>query len=102
MAMEPRRYFQILVLVVGLVSLILAIARAYYGSRYMRCVLVAPIIFLGHVSFYYMTVLLSQEGVDWDHILLGNDLSFHAWAAGLSLHAIITVCYLVYAVSKRY
>lgn len=98
--MDPRRAIQIVAMTLSLVSLILVISRAYYGSRFVRCVLVAPVVFLLHSFIYYVVLLLSSEAIDLDHIILGKEISFHAWAGGMSLHAIITIIFLVYAMTK--
>lgn len=59
-------------------------------------------IFLSHIVLYYTTVLLSQEALDLDHKCFGFDISFHAWSAGLTIHAIVTVLFLTYAYMRQH
>lgn len=54
---------------------------------------IAPIIWVGHITVYYMTLFL-----------IGSNLpiSYGDWSAALSLHGVITVVIIYYQISLEY
>ena len=95
--LDVRRVFQIISLIIAITSMATIVYRYYIARQCTRRILIAPIVYLCHVALYYSVVLLSWEAIDLDHILFGCDLQFHAWSAGVNVHAIITVVFLAYA-----
>jgi hypothetical protein len=93
--MEPRRIVQLISL---LTSLSATFVLLYYffidKQRIHRLALIAPILYLVHLSVFYSAVLLSTVG------LICAE-SFSSWSSGVRLHSVITVLVLAYVVVRQ-
>jgi len=83
-----------------LISAVWAVGLVFYASRrkwQSRYILLAPIVFFTHITIYYSAVFLFS-GSNLDQELFNVQLSFNGWSSGVTLHAVITLTFLSWAV----
>lgn len=97
--MEERRVLQLITLILSLSSLILVCFRYHISNlKSTKRILISPIVFLVNVCAFYSYVLV--ENFFPSLLPISVDLSSHLWAAGLTLHSVITVIVLSYIYTK--
>ena len=98
--MEPRRFVQLASAIFSggsALVLLWRVRRYRWRSRY---IMIAPIICFTHISIYYLAVFLFSGGPNLDFIWWGVNFSFNAWSAGVTFHAVITMIFLSWTISK--
>jgi len=92
---EPRRWLQLVSLIAAAFTSAVILFR-FCVAQNGKCkkFLIAPLLYLGHVSFFYLCVFLDVANI--------IDITFFSsWSAGVTLHSIITLSVMSYIIYKQ-
>jgi hypothetical protein len=99
--MDERRVIQLITLAFSLTALIIFCYRYIISrTKTTKWILIYPIVFFINTCLFYSYVLIQAL---FPHLLpVHLDMSSHLWAAGLTLHASITVGVLAYVYTRMH